>query len=114
VLKDVWRLDGYHPEGEVYQRLHDNRVRNIPQVLAAGDVGNHSCGSFPDEWMVPPGSSLRRHVHYRIVLDVVGEPVFEFESTHALIQYTLHALEGMLFLWEMFHDFEILKPISTL
>jgi hypothetical protein len=26
----------------------------------------------------------------------------------------LHALEGMLFCCESFHDFELLKPISTL
>jgi hypothetical protein len=26
----------------------------------------------------------------------------------------LHALEGMLFCCETFHDFELLKPISTL
>jgi hypothetical protein len=106
VLKDVWRLDGYHPEGEVYQRLHDNRVHNIPQVLAAGDVGNHCCGFFPDEWQVPSDSSIRRHIHYRIVLDVVGEPVFEFESTHTLVQYILHALEGMPLYCEMFYNFE--------
>jgi hypothetical protein len=64
--------------------------------------------------MVPSDSSIRRHIHYRIVLDVVGKPVFEFESTHALVQYILHALEGMLFCCESFHDFELLKPISTL
>jgi thiamine kinase-like enzyme len=51
LLKDVWRLDGFHPEGEVYQRLHEHRLRKIPQVLAAGDIGNHCCGFFPDEWL---------------------------------------------------------------
>jgi len=107
LLKDSWRLDGYHPEGEVYKRLRDHRVRNIPQVLAAGDVGNHCCGSFPDGWDIPSGSSIRRHIHYRIVLDVVGEPIVDFESTHAMVQYLLHALEGMLSLFEMFHRFEL-------
>lgn len=96
LLKDSWRLDGYHPEGEVYKRLRDHHVRNIPQVLATGDVGNHCCGSFPDGWEVPSGSSIRRHIHYRIVLNIVGEPVTEFESTRAMVQYILHALEGML------------------
>jgi hypothetical protein len=109
LLKDAWRLDGYHPEGEVYQRLHDNRVRNIPHILAAGDVGNHRCGSFPDGWQVPSASNIRRHIHYRIVLDVVGEPLVDFESTHAMVQYVLHALEGMLSRFEVFHRFELVK-----
>ena len=107
LLKDTWRLDNYHPEGEVYKRLCDNRVRNIPQVLAAGDVGNHRCGSFPDGWQVPSSSSIRRHIHYRIVLDVVGEPLVDFESTHAMVQYVLHALEGMLSRFEIFRRFEL-------
>ncbi|PBK62673.1 hypothetical protein ARMSODRAFT_1008164 [Armillaria solidipes] len=63
LLKDAWRLDGYHREDEVYQRLHDK-------------------------------NAIRKHTHYRIMLDVVGEPLVDFESTHAMVQYVLNALEA--------------------
>ncbi|PBK94374.1 hypothetical protein ARMGADRAFT_1079060 [Armillaria gallica] len=75
LLKDTWRLDGYHREDEVYQRLHDKNVCNIPRQL-------------------PSGHSIRKHTHYRIVLDVIGEPLVDFESTHAMVQYVLNALEA--------------------
>ncbi|KAK0220871.1 hypothetical protein EDD85DRAFT_1028722 [Armillaria nabsnona] len=94
LLKDAWRLDGYHREDEVYQRLHDKNVRNIPGVLAAEDVEDQRCGFFPDGWQLPSGHSIRKHTHYRIVLDVVGEPLVDFESTHAMVQYVLNTLEA--------------------
>ncbi|KAK0449076.1 uncharacterized protein EV420DRAFT_1275459 [Desarmillaria tabescens] len=95
LLKDVWRVHGYHREGDVYARLHAHNVRNIANVLAAGDVDGHQrCGSFPEGWHIPSVSMIREHIHYRIVLDVVGEPLVDFESTHALTQYVFNALEA--------------------
>ncbi|KAJ6602501.1 hypothetical protein DFH09DRAFT_448634 [Mycena vulgaris] len=92
LLKDTWRVVGYHPEGEVYARLHHNAVRNIPQVLAAGDVLDHNCGDFPPSWRIPSSSSIRQHVHYRLVLDIVGQPLVDFSSTHALARHILDAV----------------------
>ncbi|KAJ7682265.1 hypothetical protein DFH06DRAFT_1464038 [Mycena polygramma] len=94
VLKDTWRVMRYHPEGEVYGRLHQHEVRNIPNVLACGDVPHHQCGRFSGSWRLPPSSTIREQVHYRIVLDVVGRPVEKFSSTYALVQYVLDALEA--------------------
>ncbi|KZP33279.1 hypothetical protein FIBSPDRAFT_1036388 [Athelia psychrophila] len=101
VLKDIWRVHGYHAEGEVYEKLHANDVRNIPKILAAGDVvnldgsvGQHSCGSYPDGWHLPEGSTIHKHIHYRIALDVVGEPLTSFKSTYELTQCILNALEA--------------------
>jgi hypothetical protein len=102
LLKDAWRLDGYHREHEVYDRLHTAGVRNIPGGLAAGDVAGQRCGYFQDGWQVPSGSTIRRHSHYRIVLDVVGEPLVDFESTHSMVQYVRDALEGMSLISDVF------------
>jgi hypothetical protein len=103
VLKDVWRIDGYHPEGEVYAKLHEKNVRNIPAILASGNVKNldgnagaHSCGAFP-EIRIPKGSTIRRHIHYRIVLNVVGDALSNFKSTYELTRCVLDAIEG----WRM-------------
>jgi len=95
VLKDIWRIDAYHAEGEVYAELKKNGVRNIPTILADGEVGSnakayHSCGTFPPGWNVPP--SIRRHIHYRIVFGVVGRPLLDFRSTHELSYAILGAV----------------------
>jgi hypothetical protein len=95
LLKDTWRVVGYHPEDEVYTRLHGHGVRNIAHIVAASDVGEQSCGTYPLAWHIPSGG-LREHQHYRIVLDVVGKSLTQFPSTHALVGYILDTLEGRL------------------
>ncbi|KAF9061226.1 hypothetical protein BDP27DRAFT_1429216 [Rhodocollybia butyracea] len=67
VLKDTWRIIGYHREGEVYKRLHDNSVRNIPPIPAEADVAGatHSCGVLGPDWRFPSaGYTVRHHQHY--------------------------------------------------
>lgn len=104
VLKDTWRVIGYHREGEVYERLHKHSVRNIPTILAEADVpgANHSCGVLGPAWRFPKlGRTVRRHQHYRIVLGVVGEPMAKFQATWELNNVLLHALQGKeSFRWE--------------
>lgn len=86
VLKDVWRIERYHPEGETYAKLHEAGVQGIPRVVQAGDavdeVGAHRCG---------------RLVHYRIVLGVVGRPLTEFRSTYELCSCMLDILKGTVY-----------------
>ncbi|KAK6981372.1 hypothetical protein R3P38DRAFT_3463671 [Favolaschia claudopus] len=86
LLKDTWRVVGYHPEGEVYGLLAEAQVEHVPRKIAAGDVG-HECGAGY-------GGSIRHHVHYRIVLNVVGRPLARFESTHSLVMCVAHALKA--------------------
>lgn len=102
VLKDVWRVNGYHPEGDVYARLHEHHVRNIPTILASGDVfnldggvGAHSCGTFRAKCILK-GDAIRQHTHYRIVLNVVGDALINFQSTRELTRCVLDAIEGQL------------------
>ncbi|KAJ7765376.1 hypothetical protein DFH07DRAFT_810324 [Mycena maculata] len=92
LLKDTWRVLGYHAEEEVYERLHSHNVANIPGVLAAGDVSDHTCGSHPLAWHTPVETAIRTHQHYRIVLDVVGVPLEQFPSTYQLTRYMLDVL----------------------
>ncbi|KAJ7693306.1 hypothetical protein B0H17DRAFT_1178970 [Mycena rosella] len=106
VLKDTWRVDGYHPEANVYARLQAHNVRNIPKVVAAGDVPNHVCGDYDDyplTWRAAKPEAIRHHHHYRIVLDVVGKPLVEFASSHELVQCVLNALEAHYDAWTKAH-----------
>ncbi|KAJ7199130.1 hypothetical protein GGX14DRAFT_662117 [Mycena pura] len=101
LLKDIWRVDGYHPEGEVYARLKEKKVRNIPNVIVAQDVDGcyHHCGDGPLDWSQVEEKAIRCHQHYRLVLDVVGRPLVEFGSTHELVKCTLDALQAHFDAW---------------
>ncbi|KAJ7199145.1 hypothetical protein GGX14DRAFT_662163 [Mycena pura] len=103
LLKDTWRVDEYHPEGEVYARLKEKKVRNIPNVIVAQDVGGHYhyCGydDWPLSYSLDEGKAIRNHQHYRLVLDVVGRPLAEFRSTHDLVKCMLDALQSHCDAW---------------
>ncbi|KAJ7903694.1 hypothetical protein B0H14DRAFT_3421873 [Mycena olivaceomarginata] len=77
LLKDTWRLAGYHAEHEVYEKLHQHGVPNIP-----------------GGWSVPANATIREHIHYRIVFDVIGEPLSSFESTYNLVSCMRDAFQA--------------------
>ncbi|KAE9392345.1 hypothetical protein BT96DRAFT_830715 [Gymnopus androsaceus JB14] len=86
VLKDVWRVISYHPEGEVYTRLHQHSVVNIPGIIAGGNVdsnddadGSHS--AVPLAW----AQTLPYHL---------GEPISDFCSTWELTKCILDAIKA--------------------
>ncbi|KAJ7044137.1 hypothetical protein C8F04DRAFT_1250739 [Mycena alexandri] len=93
LLKDTWRVDGYHAEHEVYERLKAQDVKSIPGVLAAADVEGQVCGFHPESWSTP-NDTTRRHRHYRIVLDVVGIDLTKYPSSRDLVRYVLQALKA--------------------
>jgi len=95
-LKDAWRLSVYDQEGVVYERLRECQVEHISQVVAHGDVpGNwQSCGTDTEPYA--SSSTFREHVHYRIVLRIVGQALSSFGSTHELVTAVYDALVGSL------------------
>ncbi|KAJ7466757.1 hypothetical protein B0H11DRAFT_2047598 [Mycena galericulata] len=99
LLKDTWRVMGYHPEGQVYARLKEQQVQNIPNVIVAEDVNgpNHHCGV--DDYPKFREQAIKEHQHYRLVLDVVGRPLVEFGSTHELVKCVLDALQAHCDAW---------------
>ncbi|KAJ7923253.1 hypothetical protein B0H13DRAFT_71946 [Mycena leptocephala] len=103
LLKDTWRVVGYHPEGQVYAQLKEQQVQNIPNVIIAKDVDgpHHHCGvdDYPFLWSKFKEQAIRDHQHYRLVLDVVGRPLVEFGSTHELVRCMLDALQAHCDAW---------------
>ncbi|KAH7884228.1 hypothetical protein F5I97DRAFT_1957019 [Phlebopus sp. FC_14] len=96
-LKDTWRIDASEikPEGEVYEMLHNAQVPHIAPLECAGDL-NYTTVT---QDLVLEGWSCTReaitgHIHYRIVLGVVGRSLTTFRSTKELTQAVLHALEA--------------------
>ncbi|KAH9961812.1 hypothetical protein BC827DRAFT_1267471 [Russula dissimulans] len=112
-LKDFWRTDrpGVQKEGDVYRELHDAQVPNIPVFGPAGDVP-----LSPDHVNVLPravqrtktqdyvkGSGLGHEwclgrprvfpqVHYRMVLETLGQPLKTFKSTRQLCEVIRDAI----------------------
>jgi len=102
LLKDSWRvlLKDIEPEGEIYRRLHENGVCNIPSCLSAGDVGpdvHHRSRTHEfTRDVIGNGTryKLTPHRHYRIVLGTIGRRLGEFRSTHELVNAMYAALKG--------------------
>jgi hypothetical protein len=104
LLKDSWRvlLEDITPEGEVYARLHQHSVPNIPYCSRATDVGDDfyhtsrthefvgKCGEPHAPIQIVP------HRHYRLVLDTIGRKLETFECSHDLLKAVCASLVGEL------------------
>jgi hypothetical protein len=118
-LKDTWYInsDEQPVEGKTCEYLHKANVNHIANVVAHGDVLTsigvpHSVASnvhpmtkhqttFADlfcqsneEWCTLR-PRLQGHIHYRIVLDVVGREYTTFKSTKELLLVTVDAIRGV-------------------
>ncbi|KAF5349881.1 hypothetical protein D9757_013993 [Collybiopsis confluens] len=90
LFKDCWRNSQYEAEHLVYRKLHASKVSNIADVLAAGDVeGDEVQDSLQRTNLKNDGFQL---IHYRLVLDVLGEPITNSTSTFTFIHAISHAL----------------------
>ncbi|KIK67587.1 hypothetical protein GYMLUDRAFT_190229 [Collybiopsis luxurians FD-317 M1] len=91
LLKDNWRIDGFDPEGKTYRVLNSKNVRNIPQLITAGNVSGSpgwTCGNEPFLQQQKRGV----HLHYRLVLDTVGYSLTHFTSTWQLVNAIYDAI----------------------
>ncbi|KAI9437383.1 hypothetical protein F5148DRAFT_1294246 [Russula earlei] len=108
-LVDYWRTNfpGIEKEGDIYCDLLEAKVRFIPELGPAGDVlstPEHSldvqCTRTQDYvkdgerkriWC-PSTPRVKRYVHYRLVLNTLGQPLSTFGSTRELCQVIRDAM----------------------
>ena len=114
-LKDFWRTDlpKIQKEGDVYRKLRDANVPNIPALGPAGDVplSPDHASTFPlavqrtktQDYINDPGSRgewcpgrprVKPYVHYRLVLETLGQPLNTFKSTRQLCEVIRDAIVG--------------------
>ncbi|KAL7279782.1 hypothetical protein ACG7TL_006189 [Trametes sanguinea] len=113
-VKDTWRLP-VEQEGCVLAGLNNLGVRNVPLVLAHGDVyweGPIAAGADlsrgvqisktdrydPQPWACPVNGrriSVSTHIHYRLVLGTVGYGLQRFKGTDELLSATLDVFQAM-------------------
>ncbi|KAG6901083.1 hypothetical protein C0995_001118 [Termitomyces sp. Mi166 len=93
LLKDSWRVlsPTLKPEHEIYKKLHDSNVTNIPKAYHGADIGDddhHTTQTklWLDKTANPLGLMLRTHRHYRIVLEYLEFTLEEFEVTREMIE----------------------------
>ncbi|KDQ59800.1 hypothetical protein JAAARDRAFT_56762 [Jaapia argillacea MUCL 33604] len=90
-LKDVWRIDGLHKEGDVIQEMNDANIPHVPTLICHGDVENQVTVTntrWPDsdeDTPNPTPNPMRRFTHYRLVVKEVGRPLAEFENGRELV-----------------------------
>ncbi|KAH9992537.1 hypothetical protein BJV74DRAFT_884660 [Russula compacta] len=123
-LKDFWRTDlpGIQKEGDVYRELHEAEVPNIPVLGRAGDVPlslvyantapvvsqrtktqDYVKGSgYGHEWC-PGRPQVNPFVHYRLVLETLGQPLSTFNSTRQLCEVIRDAIVAHTAAYEKAH-----------
>lgn len=96
-LKDTWRVTEREREHEIYETLHQNKVRHIPTVKEGTDILQHETitNTAATGWF--QGRSfprIRKFRHYRIVLEEVGHDLREVGSVRELVTSICDAAEG--------------------
>ncbi|KAI0645293.1 hypothetical protein C8Q79DRAFT_1104751 [Trametes meyenii] len=92
-LKDAWRVvhDDIEKEGNTLKRLNNVNASYVPTLEAHGDLDGQTTVS-QDLWFkyrpsISPHTPcpLKKHTHYRIVVQEVGKPLTEIASGYDLI-----------------------------
>ncbi|KAG1797469.1 uncharacterized protein HD556DRAFT_1441030 [Suillus plorans] len=100
MFKDSWHvsLKDVLPEGETYKLLKSHNVRNVATCITFHDVihatpeKNTQTVKFGSAEWACPNKAVTPHILHRLVLDLVGEQLTDFESSRELVQSVRDAL----------------------
>ncbi|KAI0645292.1 hypothetical protein C8Q79DRAFT_763078 [Trametes meyenii] len=92
-LKDAWRVvhDDILKEGTTLKKLNAGNVSHVPTLEAHGDLIGQTTVSQDLWFKYRPSISrntpcpLKKHAHYRLVVQEVGKPLTEFASGYDLL-----------------------------
>ena len=97
-LKDSWRYvaEGYKKEGDTYRLLNDNNVQWVPQLVCSCDIDGQQTRTheFCGEKWCSRVTAVKHHKHHRLVLEDVGRPLRQYNSTKELSQVIWDSIEG--------------------
>ncbi|KAI9461158.1 hypothetical protein F5148DRAFT_983140, partial [Russula earlei] len=108
-LKDYWRTNfpGIEKEGDIYRDLKEAKVHYIPRLGPAGDMlstpehpldvqstrtQDYVIGGYCNCIWCPGTLRVKRYVHYRLVLNTLGQPLSMFGLTWELCQVIQDAM----------------------
>ena len=105
-LKDAWRVDhkGIEKEGDILHELNQAKVDFVPTLVCHGDLsGPEQTINWVSLWKkyYPKADEsecpLKKHHHYRAVVQEVGKPLTEFgPGSHDLVLAIVCVLRGEL------------------
>ncbi len=98
-LKDAWRVDreGIEREGPILSELNRLKIKHVPTLLCHGDIPGQVTVSqdiWPDYHPQEPECPLKRHQHYRLVVNEVGKSLDMFENGYQLVYALLCCIDG--------------------
>src|SRR6266702_5040566 len=101
LLKDSWwvLLDSVTPEGEIYTKLHQNSVPNIPFCSRTGDVGDNTHHKSQMHKFVGACGGhmqLTPHQHYCLVLETISWKLERFSHSWEVVNAIHASLVGEL------------------
>ncbi|KAH7920142.1 hypothetical protein BV22DRAFT_1040188 [Leucogyrophana mollusca] len=106
-LKDTWRVavDDIDKEGDTYRKLHRHKVPHIAPFDRGNDVGGIGGITVTQQmveeaWACKPQWEVTGHIHYRMVLGVVGRVLTTFNCTFELVSGMSDAIEAHKYAYE--------------
>ncbi|KAI0245238.1 hypothetical protein BJV78DRAFT_540079 [Lactifluus subvellereus] len=135
-LKDFWRTDypGIQKEGDMYRELHNAEVPNIAALGRAGDVPlspqhantvpldaqrtktqDYVKGGVLGYRWCPGRPRVDPYVHYRLVLETLGQPLNTFRSTRQLCEVIRDAIVAHTVAYEkagILHRDKLIKDVD--
>ena len=97
-LKDTWRviIGEQLPEHEIYERLHNNNVRNIARLIKGADILEHQTITHEATKIFPNRNFLTicKFRHYRLALEDIGHNLWDFSSVKDLVKVIRDATIG--------------------
>ncbi|KAG2049762.1 hypothetical protein BDR06DRAFT_830179, partial [Suillus hirtellus] len=101
MFKDSWHVSfpNILPEGETYKLLKDANIRNIATCIACHDVPSlpqqrTQTFRFANASWACTHQALTPHIHYCLVLNLVGKPLLHFASSRQVVEAVHDALIG--------------------
>ncbi|RDX49314.1 hypothetical protein OH76DRAFT_1472076 [Lentinus brumalis] len=98
-LKDAWRVDhdGMEREGDVVRYLNEQEVKGVPTLVCHSDVEDQVTDS-QEVWKLRHGQAdpcpMKKHRHYRIVVEEVGMSMSRFKNALELIYLLATCIEA--------------------
>ncbi|KAF9530092.1 hypothetical protein CPB83DRAFT_200121 [Crepidotus variabilis] len=106
-LKDFWRDESLEKESEILRDLHISQVKNIPHIIAGGDLYDPkkpSChrtitqDHVDADWRTGPigtwGYQLDARIHHRVLEDIFLESILSCKNAQEMVVVIRDALYG--------------------
>ncbi|TFK67061.1 hypothetical protein BDN72DRAFT_771253 [Pluteus cervinus] len=96
ILKDYWRslASNHKDEYLILQKLHDHKVRHVPQAYCGGDVGDGNHQTKTQDYATEDDPKLRSFRHFRLAIQRIQCHLEQVGKVSNAVMATGHAAEA--------------------